>query len=89
MMPMLRAKGRTMANLSLILALLLTAPGCLIDRIGGAFSKAPEELAQGASDSAKQLIERAYDGIEAARLVDYHTHVIAIGTSVADAFVTA
>jgi len=77
----------SLRQFSLLLLGVLWLPGCLIDRIGGAFSKAPEELAQGASGPAKTLIERAYDGIDAARLVDYHTHVIAVGTSVADAFV--
>jgi len=77
----------SLRQFSLLLLGVLWLPGCLIDRIGGAFSKAPEELAQGASGPAKTLIERAYDGIDAARLVDYHTHVIAVGTSVANAFV--
>lgn len=67
------------------LGLLLS--GCLIDRIGGAFSKNPEALEQNASDAAKKLIEQAYEGIDPAKLVDHHTHVIAIGTSVKGAFV--
>jgi len=74
-------------NLSLTVAFLLIASGCLIDRLGGAFSKAPEDLAQSATSAAKKLIDQAFDGIEPARLVDYHTHIIAIGTSVPDAFV--
>lgn len=61
--------------------------GCLIDQIGGAFSKQPEELARGASEPTRTLIDQAFDGIDPARLVDYHTHVIALGTSVSDAFV--
>ncbi len=78
---------RRSLHLVLILALLLTATGCPIDRIGGAFSKTPEELAQGASPSAQTLIDQAFEGIDPAGLVDYHTHIIAIGTSVPDAFV--
>ena len=61
--------------------------GCLIDQIGGAFTQQPEQLEQKASDLTKKLIDQAFDGIDPARLVDFHTHVIATGTSVKDAFV--
>jgi len=61
--------------------------GCLIDQIGGAFTQQPERLEQQASDATKKLIDQAFDGIDPARLVDFHTHVIATGTSVKDAFV--
>ncbi|MGZ9143446.1 MAG: amidohydrolase family protein [Candidatus Binatia bacterium] len=63
--------------------------GCLIDRIGGAFTQKPEHLEIGASDATKRLIDQAFDGIDPARLVDFHTHVIAIGTSVKDAFINS
>jgi predicted TIM-barrel fold metal-dependent hydrolase len=74
---------------SLVAALLgvVLLPGCLIDQIGGAFSKQPEELEQSASTPARKLIDQAFEGIDPARLVDFHTHVIAIGTTVTDAFV--
>jgi predicted TIM-barrel fold metal-dependent hydrolase len=68
---------------------ILFLPGCLTDRLGGAFSKDPEELGQHASETTKSLIEQAYQGIDPARAVDYHTHIIAIGTSASDAFVNA
>jgi predicted TIM-barrel fold metal-dependent hydrolase len=76
-------------NLVLCLVLLLSLPACLIDRVGGAFSKSPEELDQGATEETKKLIDQAYDGIDPARLVDYHTHILAVGTSASDAFVNA
>jgi hypothetical protein len=76
-------------NLVLCLPLLLSLSACLIDRVGGAFSKNPEELDQSASDETKKLIDQAYDGIDPARLVDYHTHILAVGTSVRDAFVNS
>ncbi|MGZ8484796.1 MAG: amidohydrolase family protein [Candidatus Binatia bacterium] len=63
--------------------------GCLIDRIGGAFTQKPEDLEIGASDATKRLIDQAFDGIDPGRLVDYHTHVLAIGTSVKDAFINS
>jgi len=69
------------------LGVLLNGTGCLIDGLGGAFSKNPEALEQNASDAARKLIDQAYEGIDPAQLVDHHTHVIAIGTSVRGAFV--
>lgn len=66
---------------------LCTASGCVIDRLGGAFSKEPEALTGEASVETKKLIEESLVGIEPARLIDHHTHMLAIGTSVKDAFV--
>jgi predicted TIM-barrel fold metal-dependent hydrolase len=63
------------------------ASGCLIDQFGGAFSKDPEELRQSASPSTKHLIDQAFEGVEPARLVDYHAHILAIGTGATGAFV--
>jgi predicted TIM-barrel fold metal-dependent hydrolase len=71
--------------LLIIEPLLLSA--CLIDQIGGAFTKQPEELEQHAPAAAQKLIDQAFEGIDPARLVDFHTHVIALGTTVRDAFV--
>jgi hypothetical protein len=71
------------------LSALLLFPGCLVDQIGGAFTQQPEEFERKASNIAKKLIHQAFDGIDPARLVDFHTHVLAIGTSVKDAFVNS
>ena len=79
---------RCFSALTLGLAL-LGSSACLIDRIGGAFSREPEELEKSASPGAKKLIELAYEGIEPARLVDYHTHIIGFGTNNSGAFVTS
>ncbi len=73
-------------SLRLLLGILLL-PGCLIDQIGGAFTKQPEQLDEHASAAAQKLIDQAFEGIDPARLVDFHTHIIVIGTSVPDAFV--
>jgi len=70
----------------LLLGILLL-PGCLIDQIGGAFTKQPEELEQHAPAAAQKLIDQAFEGVNPDRLIDFHTHVIALGTSVRDAFV--
>jgi predicted TIM-barrel fold metal-dependent hydrolase len=75
------------AALAALCATVLLFSGRLIDQIGGAFSKQPEELERGASVPARKLIDQAFEGIDPARLVDFHTHVIAIGTTAHDAFV--
>jgi predicted TIM-barrel fold metal-dependent hydrolase len=72
---------------ALCFSLCLTAAGCLIDQIAGRSSKSPEALEQNAGDTAKKVLEQAYEGIDPAKLVDYHAHVIAIGTSAKEAFV--
>jgi hypothetical protein len=46
-------------RLVLCLPLLLSLSACFIDRVGGAFSKSPEELDQGATDETKKLIDQA------------------------------
>ena len=61
--------------------------GCLTDRLGGAFSREPEDLPRHAGAEAKKLIEDAFAGLDPKRLVDHHTHMLAVGTSVNDAFV--
>ena len=66
---------------------LIWLPGCLIDQIGGAFTKPPEELEQHASAAAQKLLDQAFENIDPARLIDFHVHAIALGTSVHDAFV--
>lgn len=60
---------------------------CLIHHLGGAFSHQPEELKAKISTRASDLIKRAFDDIDPAKLVDYHTHVAGIGTSGSGAFV--
>jgi Amidohydrolase len=78
-------------SLRLLLGLvgILFLSGCLTDRLGGAFSKTPEELDHAATNKTKKLIDQAYGGIDPARLVDYHTHILAVGTSANDAFINA
>jgi predicted TIM-barrel fold metal-dependent hydrolase len=78
---------RRLVTTAFCLSLFLTTSGCLVDQIGGASSKSPEALEQAADDATKKLIEQAYDGVDPQTLVDHHTHVLAIGTSVSDAFI--
>lgn len=76
------------ANLILVVWLgSLLISGCLIDRIGGAFTHSPEELDKNASPGARDLVARSFEGVDSSKLVDFHTHILAIGTSAAGAFV--
>ena len=43
-------------------------------------------MATGLSPGARALVDRAWDGIDPDRLVDYHTHLIGLGTSGSGAF---
>src|SRR2546426_9945063 len=52
---------------------------CLLHYIGGASSRSPEELSQGLSTPAADLMKRAFDDVDPRRLVDYHTHVVGVG----------
>jgi hypothetical protein len=77
-------------SLTLLAGLLVSSlalSGCLVDRLGGAFRHQPEELDEKASAPARQLVDRAFEDIDSVRLVDFHTHVLAMGTSVNGAFV--
>jgi hypothetical protein len=74
-------------RLLILIAGLFLLSGCLIDQIGGAFSKQPEELERNGSATALKLIEQSFEGIDPTLIVDFHTHILAIGTSVRDAFV--
>src|SRR5678815_3920026 len=60
---------------------------CLVHFIGGAFNHPPEELQDKLSSKAADLIKRAFDDIDPARLVDHHTHVAGIGTSPTGTFI--
>ena len=82
--PSVRRFQKTTAAL-LITSLILS--GCLIDQFGGAFRYQPEELEKNASPGARKLMDQAFGDIDARRLIDFHTHILAIGTSVNGAFV--
>ena len=60
---------------------------CLLHHIAGAFTHQPEEMKTRISTKAGDLINRAFDDIDPARLLDYHTHVAGIGTGGTDTFV--
>ncbi len=86
---MIAAAGRRRVFDAIALCfLLLGSSACLIDRIGGAYTREPEELESNASVGAKRLVDVVYEGIDPARLVDYHTHIVGLGTDGRGAFVS-
>jgi len=62
---------------------------CLIHYIGGAFTHKPQELSDRISQRAADLIKRAFDDIDPARLVDHHVHIAGLGANGSGAFVNA
>lgn len=60
--------------------LFLTA-GCagLMDRIAGASSRDPRTIGAEMSPRAKAMVAAAYDGIDPARIADYHVHIVGMG----------
>ncbi len=60
---------------------------CLIHQIGGAFTHNPEELSSKLSQSASDLIKKAFADTDPTKLVDHHVHIAGIGTGNTQAFV--
>src|ERR1041385_4397460 len=59
---------------------------CLVHSFAGSFKHQPEEIGR-LSTNAADLIKRAFDDIDPARLIDYHTHVAGLGTGTNGTFV--
>lgn len=60
---------------------------CLIHSIGGAFTKQPEELSTKLSVKSSDLVKRAFDDVDPARLVDHHVHIAGLGVGGTKTFV--
>jgi len=60
---------------------------CLIHLIGGAFSHQPEDLDRSLSVKSSDLIKRAFDDIDSAKLVDHHVHIAGLGVDGTNTFV--
>lgn len=52
---------------------------CLLHFIGGASSCKPNQLKDGLSAPAADLVKRAFEDVDPERLVDYHTHLVGVG----------
>ena len=64
------------------IALVAPLGGCsfFASRLGGAFTHAPGEMAEGLSVDARRLVDDAFRDIDPAKLIDYHAHVAGLGT---------
>lgn len=62
---------------------------CLIHSIGGAFTKQPEELNSKLSPKSSDLVKRAFDDIDPAKLIDHHVHIAGLGVGGTNAFVNS
>jgi predicted TIM-barrel fold metal-dependent hydrolase len=60
----------------LLLLSLWLGNGCIMERVGGAFQHHPAEMEEGLSLEARELLDRCLEGIDPARIVDYHVHLI-------------
>ncbi|MCZ6626871.1 MAG: amidohydrolase family protein [SAR324 cluster bacterium] len=52
----------------------------LYDKLGGDFLGGPHEMKGNIGDTAKELISEAFRDVGAERLVDFHVHIIGMGT---------
>ncbi len=60
---------------------LMSLPACsmLVNSLGGASSRMPQDLKRDISPGAKALIDAAYRDIDPERLFDFHTHLVGLG----------
>jgi uncharacterized protein len=70
-----------------ILFLTLSLQACLIDTIGGHFNQDITKSRQNLSPQAQALINRAYEGTDQEKLVDYHVHIVGMNTGKTGCFV--
>lgn len=70
-----------------VLALALAPLSCVSRCIGGAHDFTTGQKYGVLSPPAQQLIEKAFEGIDPAKLLDYHVHVVSTGTVCKDCFV--
>lgn len=63
----------------LLLAVFAVCSGCggIINWVGGNFAGSPADMARAVSSDARELIERAMEGIDPARRIDLHVHLSA------------
>lgn len=58
---------------------------CLIHLLGGAFKRKPEELREHLPTKPADLVKRAFEDVDPAKLVDYHTHIVGVGAGTSNA----
>lgn len=77
-------------SVALVLGLLLVgSSSCspFIDKLGGDFAGPPEALQGHLTPKARELIAAAFKDVDPARLIDFHTHMLGLGTGDSGAYV--
>ncbi len=72
---------------SFLLLITPLLPQSIFDKIGGASTKNPEDFYKNASPEAIALVKRSYEGLDVAKIRDYHTHIVGIEENKTGAFV--
>jgi uncharacterized protein len=70
---------RVLATRPLFAAALPGGRSTIIDRVGGNFAGKPADMAGALTSGARELIAGAFEGIDPARLADFHVHVFGQG----------
>jgi predicted TIM-barrel fold metal-dependent hydrolase len=78
---------RTLLFVCLAVLALVAATPYIVTEVGGASSRRPVELNAGLSAGARDIVDRAFEGIDSTKLLDHHTHVAGIGTGGSGNFV--
>ncbi len=78
----------TSLALGVALVLVVTSPW-VVRHLGGNFASGPGRPKVPLSDRARRLVRESLRGLDPARIVDAHVHVLAMGTDVAGAYVNA
>jgi len=80
--------SRSFLKISLFAAIAVTvgvlsfwACSRVVNELGGAFSYEPEAMETRISDSARHLINQSFADLDGNYLIDYHTHVLGLGTA--------
>lgn len=81
-----RRRRRIAASVAALVVLVLLTSSCLMRRLGGAFTHAPEEWRTALSPAALELLERSFADLPGPP-VDYHTHLVGLGDSGSGAWV--
>ena len=68
---------------------ILTLQSCsgIVHKLGGAFKYEPEIMKDQISTGARLLIDKSFEGSEDNSPIDYHTHILGLGTGCDDCFI--
>ena len=75
-----KSMGRRLVPWLVLAAALVIGAPMAIDQAGGAFDRSPDDLELVQTSPVSTLVNAAMEGIVRERLVDYHTHVVGLGT---------